>query len=370
MLSRSHTYHRRSFACVSAILAAFLFAFPVTASAIPLADYQQKIKQAIIALDTLVQVDEHETEAEFANRLLHTIDAVRVALPEHLTIEENGYTGEVDNSSLHKTLEDLKRLSIDEQIKKVEEVKATLQALEQRVAERISGIPTDETKDQAKSRLESILARPEYATEPRGSNALARAIRDFIRWLLSLLPKPRGVSPGRLDWIIWLAEVIVIGIAAVLLLYVAWNFLRRFVRVRRPGVRKKKEARIVLGERLEPEATSSDLLSQAEALVRHGDVRGAIRKAYIALLVELGDRKVISLAQHKTNRDYLNSVRGVPPLYSTMRGLTDIFERHWYGLEQATQNDWQDFRAGYLAALQTGNQHQEALSSSTSIMEP
>ena len=67
--------------------------------------------------------------------------------------------------------------------------------------------------------------------------------------------------------------------------------------------------------------------------------------------MELGDRKMISLAQHKTNRDYLNSVKSIPPLHATMRGLTDSFERHWYGFEQTTPDDWQDFRAGYLAAL-------------------
>jgi len=38
-----------------------------------------------------------------------------------------------------------------------------------------------------------------------------------------------------------------------------------------------------------------------------------------------------------------------------MRGLTDSFERHWYGYASATPNDWQDFRDGYLAALQTGS---------------
>jgi hypothetical protein len=38
-----------------------------------------------------------------------------------------------------------------------------------------------------------------------------------------------------------------------------------------------------------------------------------------------------------------------------MGGLTNTFERHWYGLVQATPDDWQDFRAGYVAALQTGN---------------
>jgi hypothetical protein len=117
---------------------------------------------------------------------------------------------------------------------------------------------------------------------------------------------------------------------------------------------KKKEPRIVLGERLEPDATATDLLSEAEALARQGDLRAAIRKAYIALLVELGDRKVISLAQHKTNRDYLNSLRTLPQLHSRMRGLTDSFERHWYGFVAATPNDWQDFRSGYHAALEGG----------------
>jgi hypothetical protein len=140
-----------------------------------------------------------------------------------------------------------------------------------------------------------------------------------------------------------------------LLVYVGKILLTRFDRSRKRKTPKKRKARIVLGERLEPEQTSSDLLSEAEALARSGDLRAAIRKAYIALLVELGDRKVISLAQHKTNRDYLNSLRNIPQLHSRMRGLTDSFERHWYGFAQATPNDWQDFRAGYLSALQTGN---------------
>lgn len=351
MLSLPQKYR----ACVVVIAAAFLFLFPPTVCAITLTEYQHKIDQAITALDTLAQVDEHETEDEFKNRLLRTIDAVRVALPEHFTVEENGDVCQVDNSSLHKTLEDIKSLSVEEQFKKINEAKDTLQALRARIAERLAAVPSGETKDQAKSRLESILARPEYATGPRGSNALIRLLQDFIRWLQSLFPKPRGVAPGRLQWVIFIVEVIVIGLAAAVLLYVGFVLLRRFGRIRRPKARKKKEARIVLGERLEPEASATDLLSQAEALVRNGDIRAAIRKAYIALLVELGDRKVISLAQHKTNRDYLNSVRSLPPLFLTMRGLTDIFERHWYGLEQATTDDWQDFRAGYLAALQTGN---------------
>src|SRR5689334_2884233 len=350
MLSLSKTDRRR--ARVVAIAAAFLFLLPATVSAIPLNEYHYKLEQAVTALDTLAQVDEHETESDFNKRLVQTVEAVRLALPEHFKVEANGEVYDVDNSALHKALEDLKSASNEDQRKKIDDVKATLKALEARIVERSSATAGGESKDQAKRRLESILARPEYATGPRGSNALVRAIEDFIHWLRSLFPKPRSVSPGRLDWIISIAEILVIGVASTLLVYIAYILLRRFGRTRRPKARKKKGPRIVLGEHLEPDATSTDLLSQAEALVRHGDIRGAIRKAYIALLVELGDRKLLSLAQHKTNRDYLNSVRSVPPLHSTMRGLTDSFERHWYGLEQATPDDWQDFRAGYLAALQ------------------
>jgi len=352
MPSLSKKDHCHSRANVAVIAAAFLFLFPATVFAMRLNEYQHKLEQAITALDTVAQVDEHETETDFNKRLVQTIDAVRAALPEHLTVEEDGDVYQVDNSAIHKALEDLKSVSVEDQFKKIDDVKATLRALQARINERIGAVPGGESKEQAKSRLEGILARPEYATGPRGSNALIRTIEDFFRWLRSLFPKPRAVSPGRLDWIISIVEVIVIGISAALLVYVAFILLRRFTRTRRPKARKKKGARIVLGERLEPEATSTDLLSQAEALARHGDIRGAIRKAYIALLVELGDRKLISIAQHKTNRDYLNSVRSVAPLHSTMRGLTDIFERHWYGLEQATPDDWQDFRAGYVAALQ------------------
>jgi hypothetical protein len=350
MPSLSKMKCRRSLASLVVIVAAFLF--PMTVSALTLTEYQHRLKEAVTDLDVLTPADEHVTDSEFKNRLLQAIDAVRAALPEHMTIEENGETYAVDNTALHKMLEDMKSLSTDDQIKKINDLKRTLSALETRVAERIAATPTGETKEQSKLRLAGILGRPEYATGPRRGNALLRLIEDFFNWLRRFLPKPRPLSSGRMDWVVFLAEVIVIGVTAVALLYILVQVLRRFGRTRRPKARKQKGVRIVLGERLEPEATSSDLLSQAEALVRNGDVRGAIRKAYIALLVELGDRKLISLAQHKTNRDYLNSVRTLPPLFLTMRGLTDSFERHWYGLEQATPDDWQDFRAGYLAALQ------------------
>jgi hypothetical protein len=342
----STAHYRYRLAAVFGVL--FLFLCPATVAAIPITDYHFNLKYAISTLGHLSQSGD-----SFDSELPEAVESVRTKLPKHETVEFEGEVYKIDNSWLHKDLDELAQA--DNRTERLAHIVWTLQAIETRVAERASpgGSPA-ENKQWARTRLESILARPEYATDTEGSNAFIRALRNFFEWLAKFLPKPRSVSQGRINLITLIAQILVIGLAVVVLIYVLKTLYVRFSgRSRKPKTGKKREARIVLGERLEPEATATDLLSEAEALARQGDLRTAIRKAYIALLVELGDRKLISLAHHKTNRDYLNSLRSVPQLHSSMRGLTDSFERHWYGFASATANDWQDFRAGYLAALQT-----------------
>ena len=355
-MSRVSTTHcRRRLACLFATLAVLLFLYPMNATALPIADYRQNLQRAITALDTLAQRDENESEMEAAHRLAQTIQGVRTILPEHQTIESGSDVCEVDNSWLHESLTGVESLEPDKQKQRIDDVLETLRAVETRVVELQNASQLIESKEQAKRRLDSILARPEYVTQARRTSALVRLFQDFARWLAKFFPKRRNVDPGRFDLVSLIARVLVLGLAVLVIGYVLKILLSRFQRTGKVKTKKKREPRIVLGERLEPEATSTDLLSDAEALARQGDLRAAIRKAYIALLVELGDRKLISLAHHKTNRDYLNSVRSIPELHSQMRGLTDSFERHWYGFASATANDWQDFRAGYLAALRGGN---------------
>lgn len=335
------------------VLAALLFLFPENAAAIPIAGYQQNLKHAITALDTLSQTDEDESTSDYENRFNQTIEGVRTALPAYQTVESGEEVCNVDNSWLHKSLDELKQSA--DRAEKLTQLLETLRAIEAHVIERQNAAQTMNSKEQAKSKLQSILARPEYATGARGPNAVTRLLQDFFRWLQSFLPKRVPANQRRANTFSVIAQILVLLAALFVIGYALKMLLTRFRRLRKQKTPKKAQARIVLGERLEPEETATNLLSEADALARSGDLRAAIRKAYIALLVELGDRKLISLAQHKTNRDYLNAVRNVPQLHSSMRGLTDRFERHWYGFAQATQNDWQDFRAGYRAALQTGN---------------
>ena len=194
--------------------------------------------------------------------------------------------------------------------------------------------------------------RPEYASEVNKPSALDRLLRRILEWIRKLLPRQRQLSPGRASVITTVAQVIVFALTGVVIVYVIWLVAPRLLHRRRRTKKKTKaEARVVLGERLEPDQSSADLLAEAETLARAGDLRAAIRKGYIALLVELGDRKVISLAQYKTNRDYLRSVRELERLHGNMMKLTSSFEQHWYGLVPPQETDWVAFRAFYRAAL-------------------
>jgi hypothetical protein len=330
-----------------------LGAAPVVA--IPLEEYHDNLEHILEDLESLLQKEENEADADYESRFTETIETMREELPKTQSVELDKETWNADNSWFHTRLDELQRAAPEERSARISKIIESLRALDERVNELESAEEVAYDKNAANERLKGILARDEYAGASRGENAFNRLLLDFIRWLQKLLPDLGPVEPGRGSFITQIVQFVVIGVTLLIIAYVIRSL---FIRFRRPGakkIRKKREPRIVLGERLEPEETSSDLLSEAEALARSGDLRGAIRKGYIALLVELGDRKLLSLAQYKTNRDYLRSVSSHPQLHSRMKGLTDSFERHWYGFAQVTPTDWQDFRTGYREALQTGN---------------
>ena len=343
----------RSAAC-AAWLAVLLFVCPARVAAIQISEYEEKIKFAIASLQELIpDDDEEEVPANYEEQFSKTLAEVRETLPRNQTVESDGEVYNVDNTWLHQALDALSQEAYRSE--RINQIVARLLSMDIRLVERQQQSQTLEGKDAAKKRLETILARPEYASAVKGPNALTRLWRDFIEWLKKFLPQPKPAQPGSGWWLEVVAKILVAIAAVALAVFLVRLLIGRFKRTKKIKAPKKKEPRIVLGERLEPEKTATDLLSEAEALARSGDLRAAIRKAYIALLVELGDRKIISLAQHKTNRDYLNALRSLPPLHSRMRGLTDSFERHWYGFADASQNDWQNFRDGYLAALHKGH---------------
>lgn len=326
-----------------------------TAVAIPISEYHKTLEHVVADLQSLLKQEDNETDADYESRFTDNIEAIRSELPPTQPVEFDKGKWNADNSWLHTSLDELQQTTPEQRHGKITSILESLRALQERVKDLENAQQVGFDKNAANEKLKGILARPEYATSAKGENALAKLLQDFVRWLRNLFPKRRQVGSGNANVISAILQIVVVVAALGLIVYVLYLLITRFRRPIRTRIRKKREARIVLGEKLEPDATATDLLSEAEALARSGDLRAAIRKGYIALLVELGDRKLISLAQHKTNRDYLRSVSTRPQLHSRMQGLTDSFERHWYGFAQVTPTDWQDFRSGYREALQSGN---------------
>ena len=320
--------------------------------AIPTSEYHQHLKQALTALDSLAQSDENESANAYYARDVETVRRVRSLLPTAEKVELRGATFTVDNAWLHQELD---KYVAENSLARYDLLRRTterLKALEDRVAElEKSAFMAGSGKAENGRKLAEILGRPEYARKVEAENALSRLLKRLLAWIRSWVPKPKPISPGRAGFISRIAQWLVIILGLSVLAYVLKLFLPRVLRGGLPKKKPKEKARIVLGERLEADQSAHDLLSEAEALARRGELRAAIRRAYIALLVELGDRKIISLAQYKTNRDYLRAMREIEPLYRNVKQLTDSFERHWYGLAQANETDWLSFRSAYDQAL-------------------
>ena len=285
---------------------------------------------------------------ELPKRRDETFARVRGLLPPRERVErDGGGFMEVDNAWVRESLEGL------ESEKNPEKVAAGLQALagrlrslEARLREPDAVAQAESDRDAERGRLNSILRRPEFERQaPKQQGALGRMIEEFLEWLGGLFPKGTRMTPGGSPRVSKLTLVLVGALCLAVLAYVARRvWLGRGTGRKSLGL--KRGARVVLGERLEADQTASDLLDEAERLARGGEPRGAIRKAYVALLCELGDRGVVRLAQHKTNRDYLDAVRRAarPRLYTEMLPLTNDFELHWYGLRDASDADWESFK--------------------------
>lgn len=328
------------------------------AGAATLTDYRHRLSEALLEVGHLQNATEYEDPSARQHFVVTSIARIREDLPIKDAVMLNSQSIVVDNSWLDAALHDYEESSgtaaqREQALARIEE---RLRAIDERLAEILGEKPAARDKDGDKGRLAEILRRSDFnkAANPEGS-ALGRLWDRFVRWLSRLFRGPKPVASGGSPLIGTLAQILVVGVCLAGIIFLIWKLAPRYLRNRRGRKKEKREARIVLGERLEPDQTSADLLAQAEALARSGDLRAAIRKAYIALLCELGDRKIVSLAQHKTNRDYLNSVRERARLYKLMFHLTSKFELHWYGFQPAVENDWNEFRSAYQQVVNAGS---------------
>ncbi|PYS93479.1 MAG: hypothetical protein DMF64_04550 [Acidobacteria bacterium] len=326
----------------------------VGARGLPLAGYRAHVLQAGGALARLLDLYEAAREDEqqattprFKSEEATDLRALRTALPVTEQVEWAGGAAEVNNQWLQDELDAYEKLPPTPTAARraaLTRIDARLHALYERLdeVERAANVARDKSAE--KGRLHAILQRPEYNEGAASDSALARLWTRFLNWLRSLMPEPKPMQPGTAMFLSRAARGLIYALCIAVITFIVWRFGPRLWQ-RKLTRKREEQSRVVLGEQLAPDETAADLLTEAERLARAGDLRGAIRKAYIAVLCELGDRKILRLAPHKTNRDYLRALREHARLFQSVQPLTNAYERHWYGLTPASEADWNEFQA-------------------------
>lgn len=339
------------------IIALFVFSF--TAMGATLGEYRKNIGHLKEDLNKLLIPEDDWTDEEKENFIAEVYEELPGLFPPKQKIEWQGGSVETDNEWLLNKFASYKDLKPDapERRQILAEIYERLDAVEQKIIELENATAGNRTKDEEKQKLAEILKREEYARpEEQGESAIARALRRFREWLKSLFPEPEPPvlkEPTGFQAIPFFLQILLYALVIGLIGFLIYKFAPFIAARIKNRDRKEKSERVILGEKIAADETSGNLFNQAENLAREGDLRGAIRKGYIALLCELSDRKIIGLSKNKTNRDYLRDVRKRRELYQNMNGLTNNFERHWYGFQEATENDWNEFKDDYKKAVKS-----------------
>ncbi len=274
------------------------------------------------------------------------VERLRREVPVKEHVEWEGGSIEVDNGWVVERLKAYEGTDAAAQTQILSEIAERLAAIDDAAAETERAPASGRSKDEEKQKLGEILGRPEYLPPEKAEESrLERWIREFFDWLsrnfprVSSGPADEAGSPGMARAVQVVLFVLVIALVGFLVFRFA-----PFVFSRKKGDQDARGDRVILGEAVPAEMSASDLFSEAEQLARDGDLRGAIRKGYVAVLCRLGDRGVVRLAGHKTNRDYLRDVRREAGLYEAMSDITGRFERTWYGLRPPEAAEWDEFR--------------------------
>lgn len=333
-----------------------LFA-PLIAVGSTLADYLSRIDVAHKDAESMVSALQTGSPGTYQEQYLQQkASHIRKTIPINENVDLNSSTVETQNGWLQTELDKFEQESNkSERTKLLSGISERLGSISDEVKLLQNATAGDRSKDEDKQKLNEILSREEFKKpEDKGESFFQRWVNWFLTWIKSLFPDSpelpnvdrSGFQP--LSVVIQIAVyALVIGLIGFLIYKFAPVIAERFSK------REKKEraSRVILGEHVDASTSATDLFAEAENFARQGDLRAAIRKGYIALLCDLADRKVIGLARHKTNRDYLRDVRKRAPLFARMKNATGSFERHWYGFRTPEPKDWEEFREQYRSAV-------------------
>ena len=328
----------RIFAALALWLA---LALPAVGAA-PAREYAGRLGRA----EEMVRALTEPEEPPAAEAVVAQLEAIRRMFPAGEEIDLDGQPVRVDNSWLHTAIGQIVREAngdVEQRYSRLTELEARLGSLQMSVERGMSaGAGTEE----ARARLGTILARPEYRPDQVQESSLrnwVRKIRDMIRRFLEKVFGNR--APRDRDQPVGGGGVARVLVAMLVLLGLIFGVMRwlRYRRSMEEDEEEEADVREALGEVIPDDVSASDMLDRARELAQRGEYRPAIRRAYLSLLIEMEQRGKLRLHRSKTNRDYLDAMRIEPALYPGFSAMTGDFESVWYGEQGATAQDFSAF---------------------------
>ncbi len=167
---------------------------------------------------------------------------------------------------------------------------------------------------------------------------------DLSRWLRRWFgARDRGLElgePAGSTWRTAVPHVVVLG-TAVLSACLGLHAWRAWQRRRRAALTLAQPVAVALPD-LADDAVSADQrppedwLRAARELIARGDLRLGLRAAYLASLALLAERRLLTIARHKSNLDYRRELARRAASWPAVVGCFDanvrLFDRVWYGV--------------------------------------
>jgi hypothetical protein len=202
---------------------------------------------------------------------------------------------------------------------------------------------TDPSAAQVKDQLSDILNNWEFRKYEQG-DSLQELIIRVLSWL-----GLRSNNISQVDTSEWVINLVLLVIGLILIIYLL-RHLAPFWRIMTPDA-ATKEAEAGIGVPLVP----LSLFNKAEDLAHEQSFREALRYLYLALLLELDEKRIISYQNAKTNHQYFKEVNNkARHLRDNFGDMMNLFERKWYGLEECTNEDYRSGLNLYQAITKEG----------------
>jgi hypothetical protein len=175
---------------------------------------------------------------------------------------------------------------------------------------------------------------------------VAEWISRLLRWLRPTTTPGRGIS-GRSLNIKDIAIALLVVCAAALAVLVTRSLLERRSRSARPVMMRASDPVDLRRAELSPdELPEEKWLDLARDMMESGEARLAVRAVYLAGIVILGKRELVTPTRFKSNRDYLVELkqrhRGSQTPITSLQSMIGMFEKVWYGRHQPGRDDFDE----------------------------